>query len=228
MTKHLIINADDFGASPGINRGIIECHTRGVVTSTSLMVSAPAAGEAARLAADHPDLSVGLHCDLDDLLSHDPADSAAVGAEVGRQLDAFRALIGAPPTHVDSHHHVHLQDPFALLFRELVAPIGVPLRGDGRVASIGGFYAQWEWGVTELRYVSVEFLQQLLRDEVGTGWTELSCHPGYVDPDFESVYLREREAEVRTLTDSRIPVTLDELGVRLESYHTFGRVSREA
>src|SRR5204863_3900875 len=87
--------------------------------------------------------------------------------------------------HVDSHHHVHLQDPFALLFRELVAPIGVPLRGDGRLASIGGFYAQWEWGVTELRYVSVEFLQQLLRDEVGTGWTELSCHPGYVDPRSE-------------------------------------------
>ena len=74
----------------------------------------------------------------------------------------------------------------------------------------------------------MEFLQQLLRDEVGTGWTELSCHPGYVDPDFESVYLREREAEVRTLTDSRIPATLDELGVRLESYHAFGGVSREA
>ena len=38
----------------------------------------------------------------------------------------------------------------------------MPLRGDGRLELIGGFYAQWEWGVTELRYVSVEFLQQLL------------------------------------------------------------------
>ena len=39
MAKYLIVNADDFGASAGVNRGILECHTRGVVTSTSLMVA---------------------------------------------------------------------------------------------------------------------------------------------------------------------------------------------
>src|SRR5712692_5001656 len=62
--RALIVNADDFGQSFGVNRGIIEAHERGIVTSTSLMVRWPAAREAARYARTHPELSVGLHLDL--------------------------------------------------------------------------------------------------------------------------------------------------------------------
>jgi len=223
LTKHLIINADDFGASPGINRGIIECHTRGVVTSTSLMVSAPAAGEAAGLAADHPELSVGLHCDLDDILSGDPADPAAVAAEVVRQLDAFTTLIGAPPTHVDSHHHVHRRDEIAPIARELVSALGVPLREEGSVRYVGGFYGQWEWRVTDLEHIGPEFLIWILRNEVDEGWTEISCHPGFVTDDFASVYLAEREVEVETLTDPRVQAEIEALGIRLASYAELAR-----
>jgi predicted glycoside hydrolase/deacetylase ChbG (UPF0249 family) len=99
-----------------------------------------------------------------------------------------------------------------------VAPLGVPLRGDGRVHFVGGFYAQWEWQVTDLEYVSVPSLQKILREEVPAGWTEVSCHPGYRSPDYTSVYLAEREEEVRTLTDPRVRRTIDELGLRLVSY----------
>jgi predicted glycoside hydrolase/deacetylase ChbG (UPF0249 family) len=104
------------------------------------------------------------------------------------------------------------------VFQELVEPLGVPLRDDGKVGFVGGFYAQWEWGVTELEYVSVPFLQRMLREEVPPGWTEFSCHPGYRSPDYEAMYLVEREAEVRTLTDPAIRATIDELGIRLASY----------
>src|SRR4030095_4795665 len=62
--KYLIVNADDFGQSPGINRGIIEAHEHGIVTSASFMTRWPAAGEAASYAREHPKLSVGLHLDL--------------------------------------------------------------------------------------------------------------------------------------------------------------------
>lgn len=218
LPKRLIINADDFGASPGINRGIVECHTRGVVTSTSLMVNGPAATSAAELARKHEALSVGLHCDLDGFADTDLADADAVRLEVARQLDAFTELMGRPPTHVDSHHHVHREPHLMPVFEELVAPLGVPLRDGGRVAFIGGFYAQWEWQVTDLHHVSVEFLDQLMREEVAEGWTELSCHPGYVDPGFQSVYLHEREAELETLTDPRVRSALTELGIELVSY----------
>src|SRR5262249_60375686 len=64
VEKYLIVNADDFGASTGVNRGILECHTSGVVTSTSLMVTGRAAAEAVAISRDHTALAVGLHFDV--------------------------------------------------------------------------------------------------------------------------------------------------------------------
>ena len=228
MQKYLIINADDFGASAGINRGILECHTRGVVTSTSLMVTGRAAAEAVALSRDHPALAVGLHWDVwgEDEREFDLGNVAAVRDEFRRQLDEFHRLLGRLPTHVDSHRHAHREEHVLPLFRELVAPLGVPLRDDGPVRFVGGFYAQWEWLVTNLEYVSVPFLQRMLREEVAPGWTELSCHPGYPSADFTSVYLAEREAEVRTLTDPRIRQTIDELGIRLAGYADYNASCR--
>src|SRR5262249_1930106 len=60
----LIVNADDFGLSHGVNRGIIRSFEQGIVTRASLMVRWAAAKEAADYARDHPALSVGLHVDL--------------------------------------------------------------------------------------------------------------------------------------------------------------------
>jgi predicted glycoside hydrolase/deacetylase ChbG (UPF0249 family) len=220
VDRYLIFNADDFGASTGINRGILESHTRGVVTSTSLMVTGRAVREAVAMSRDHPALAVGLHWDVcgEDEREFDLDDLAGVRDEFHRQLDEFHRLLGRLPTHVDSHRHAHREEHVLPLVRELVAPLGVPLRGDGPVQFVGGFYAQWEWQVTDLEHVSVPFLQWMLREEVAAGWTELSCHPGYRSPDYASVYLAEREEEVRTLTDERIRQTIAELGLRLVSY----------
>jgi predicted glycoside hydrolase/deacetylase ChbG (UPF0249 family) len=228
VEKYLIVIADDFGASAGVNRGILECHTHGVVTSTSLMVTGRAVHEAVALGRDHPALAVGLHFDVcgEDEREFDTDDVTAIRDEFRRQLDEFHRLLGRLPTHVDSHRHVHRQEHLMPVFRELVAPLGVPLRDDGRVNFVGGFYAQWEWQVTNLEYVSVPFLQRLLREEVAEGWTELSCHPGYPSPDYTSVYLAEREAELRTLTDPRVRQTLDELGIRLASFADYREAAR--
>jgi predicted glycoside hydrolase/deacetylase ChbG (UPF0249 family) len=225
VDKYLIINADDFGASAGVNRGIVEAHTRGVVTSTSLMVTGAAVGEAVALSRNHPALAVGLHWDVcgEDDREFDLDDPAAIRDEFRRQLDEFHRLLGRPPTHVDSHRHTHREEQVMPLFRELVAPLGVPLRDDGRVRFVGGFYAQWEWQVTDLEHVSVPFLQWMLHEEVEPGWTEISCHPGYRSPDYASVYLAEREEEVRTLTDGRIRQTIAALGIRLVSYADYPR-----
>lgn len=219
--RNLIVNADDFGASDGINRGIVEAHGGGVVTSTSLMVTGRAAAGAVALAREHPGLAIGLHWDLDGGdadPSIDLESPAAVRAELARQLEAFHELMGRAPTHVDSHHHVHRRPEIAPIARELVAPLGVPLREESEVRFIGGFYGQWEWQVTDLHHVSPEFLLWILRNEVADGWTEISCHPGYVTDDFTSVYLEEREAELATLTDPLIRAEIDSLGLRLASY----------
>ena len=52
--RHLIVNADDYGLTSGINRGIAEAHENGILTSASLMVRYPAAAEAAAYAKAHP------------------------------------------------------------------------------------------------------------------------------------------------------------------------------
>lgn len=227
MTKYLVVNADDFGASSGVNRGIVEAHRDGVLTSTSLMVTGAAAQEAVQLSRENPDLAVGLHWDVlgEDEREFDMDDHQAVRQEFSVQLERFIELMGRPPTHIDSHRHVHYQEGVLELFQELAGPLGVPVRGDGQVHFIGGFYAQWEWAVTELEHVSVEALQRILREEVEEGWTEISCHPGYITPDYAPVYgSPEREAELRTLTDPGVRETIDELGIVLVSYGTWARV----
>jgi hopanoid biosynthesis associated protein HpnK len=64
--RRLIVNADDFGFTAGINRAIVEAHTRGIVTASTLMANGRAFEDAVRLAATVPDLSVGCHVVLID------------------------------------------------------------------------------------------------------------------------------------------------------------------
>lgn len=223
MTKFLIVNADDFGVSRGVNCGIAHCHRAGIVTSTSLMVQRPGFAEAVRLARKLPRLSVGLHFDGggDGLPEMEREDHHAIRLAFQDQLDSFVELMGRPPTHVDSEQHFHRKGDLLPLFRELVEPLGVPLRHDGKVHFVGGFYAQWKYLETDLGHVSIQALLKLLRDELNEEWTEFSCHPGYCTPDHQSPYYREREEEIRTLTHPAIRQEIDRLGIRLVSYSDY-------
>src|SRR4051794_31344769 len=221
--KLLVVNADDFGASDGVNRGVAEAHTNGIVTSTSLLVTGAACREAVRMLADLPDLGVGLHFDVcgEDERAFDVHDVDAFRADFEQQIAEFVDLVGREPTHIDSHRHVHRHTFLRPLFRELVEPRGIPLRDDGRVRFVGDFFAQWEWGVTELDKISIVTLEQILREKVLPGWTELSCHPGYPSAGYDAMYDTEREVEVRSLTDSSVRQTIDELGIELVSFADF-------
>src|SRR5215469_18809273 len=122
QTRRLIVNADDFGQSAGVNRGIIEAFERGIVTSTSIMVRWPAAADAAQYARSHTQLSVGLHFEIGEWVFRQgewiplyevvaKTDGVAVSEELSRQLSVFCDLVGRPPSHLDSHQHVHRSDP---------------------------------------------------------------------------------------------------------------------
>lgn len=221
LKKYVIFNADDFGASTGVNRGIIEAHSRGAVTSTSVMLTGRASKEAVAMSKEYPSLAIGLHWDVwgEDERSFDLADGHSVCEEFKRQLGEFQNLFGRMPTHIDSHKHAHRE--VMPLFLELVKPLGIPLRDDGQVRYLSGFYAQWKWKVTQLEYVSLPFLHQLLRTEVLPGFSEIGCHPGYVSSDYQSDYLVEREAELATLTDPRLRDILTEENICLISYADF-------
>ena len=221
--RYLIVNADDLGASPGTSRGILEGHTRGIVTSTSLMVETPWSAEGAALGRAAPRLSVGLHVALPGD-GGDVPDADQVRAALARQLARFEALMGRAPTHLDSHHNVHLDARVLAPFAELARRTGLPLRGHSPVRYFSKFYGQWA-GESHPEHVSVASLARMLRDEIGEGITELSCHPGYADPETASAYSLEREAELRTLCDPRSRALLDALGIGLVSYHDLGRLA---
>jgi predicted glycoside hydrolase/deacetylase ChbG (UPF0249 family) len=229
--RYVIFNADDFGYSHGINRGILEGHEGGVVTSATLVVNGMAAAEAARLARARPALAVGLHVNFtneaDRLL--DLEDREACRTELRGQYARFCDLMGGKPTHLDSHQHVHRHHMRRRLFEELADEEGLPLRDRPPVVFKGGFYGQWTYGVFEPEKVSFEALARILRHEIADGVYEMSCHPGYFDPALAAVYHRDREAELKTLTDRRLRPLLDELGIALISYRELGRATgREA
>jgi len=61
MSKQLIVNADDYGRTEGVTRGITRAHREGIVTSTTVMMNMPNVEEALGLADDYPDLGTGVH-----------------------------------------------------------------------------------------------------------------------------------------------------------------------
>lgn len=223
MTKFLIINADDFGHSQGINRGIIAAHIQGVVSSTSLMVDAPSAIAATQAVKQNPRLGVGLHFDVTSAYKSplDLNDLGAVASELQRQYTYFCDLMGREPTHIDSHHHVHLRDHLKPLFLAWGIDHHLPVRGLGQIQFNGGFYGQRydeHWNPHPVpEWISVENLEKLLRN-LSDGTTELACHPGFVTDDLDSSYRSEREVELATLLNERIVALIRALDIQLVNF----------
>lgn len=231
MKRYLIVNADDFGQSVGVNQGIIAAHEQGIVTSASLMVRWPAAVEAATYAQAHPELSLGLHLDLGEWVYSDGAwatlyevvrsdDAVAVAHEVACQIATFRRLVGREPTHIDSHQHVHRNQPTRAIVVAVAHKLGVPLRHfSAAVRYCGSFYGQSGTGQSLPSAISVAGLRKILTT-LPAGVNELGCHPGLAD-DVDSMYRGERSVEVRTLCDARMRAALATENIQLCSFHTF-------
>lgn len=231
--KLLVVNADDFGFCPAVNRGVVRAHVEGIVTSASLMVRWPAAEEAAEAARKHPRLSLGLHIDLGEWVHTEDGwaaryvvapitDEVAVRAEIERQLDQFLSLTGSPPTHLDSHQHVHRREPVASVLGALGRELDVPVRHTPQgITYRGDFYGQSGTGTPHPEAIRPEALAQFI-DGLTDGATEMVCHPaegGAVD----SVYGVERSVELESLCDERVRVAVSQSNIRLIS---FGELDR--
>jgi chitin disaccharide deacetylase len=237
VAKYLIVNADDFGRSPGIKRGTIAAYERGIVTSASLMVRWPAAVEAAAYSRLHPNFSVGLHVDLCEWTYREGTwaplyevvsldDITAVAREVDRQLELFRRLVGRSPSHIDSHQHVHLEEPVRSVMCEAARDLAIPLRGcSPDVHYCGEFYGQTAEGFPYPDGISVDGLLRTLA-ALPPGVTELGCHPGDGD-DLDAMYRRERAEEVQALCDARVRAAIIAEGLHLCSFHDVARMRNQ-
>lgn len=136
--KKLIINADDFGYRPEINRGIIYSHQNGLVTSASLFVERDGTDDAVRLARENKGLGLGIHLDLDRFFEVDhsfgvivdwakPKPSIdAVRAESHRQIEKYFSF-GFTMDHLDSHHHAHLHPEVLPVILSLAREFKIPV-----------------------------------------------------------------------------------------------------
>ena len=144
--RRIIINADDFGLTSGVNRAIVEAHIRGVVTSSTLMANGAQFDDAVRLASEIPGLSVGCHVMLVDgspvlkrsevasLLPRGAQrfrdgltgfacravagrlDEAQIEEEITAQIRKLQST-GIMVSHLDSHKHTHM---FPVVFRAMI------------------------------------------------------------------------------------------------------------
>ncbi len=228
MARRLIVNADDYGLSEDVNLGILKAHRQGIVTSASLMVRWPSARDAVDRADD---LDLGLHIDLGEwafrngewvlLYQRVPFDELdALEHEIRTQLELFQSLTGRNPSHLDSHQHVHLQEPGRSLVAQIADELSVVLRGvSPEIRYCGSFYGQSGKGEPCPDAISLAGLVDLLRN-LPSGVTELACHPGS-GAELNSTYCRERELEVEALCDPRVRRTLLDENIRLCTFKDF-------
>ena len=151
--KTLIVTADDFGAAIAVNEAVETAFREGILTATSLMTGAPAAGDAVERARCLPGLGVGLHIvvvrgistlpanQIPAIVDHDgrfdsnlvsagfqyffsPAARRQLRAEIRAQFDAF-AQTGLTLDHVNAHNHMHLHPTVMSLILQIGRDYGL-------------------------------------------------------------------------------------------------------
>ena len=139
--RQLVVNADDFGFTPDVNRGIVEAHRHGILTATTLMANGDAFEDAVRLARDAETLDIGCHLVLvggRSLATGRPLPETVtklLAALARRALDPYgemqtqvRRIVdaGIRPTHLDTHKHTHLAPPVLDAVARLGREFGIP------------------------------------------------------------------------------------------------------
>ncbi|MDU5318765.1 MAG: chitin disaccharide deacetylase [Escherichia coli] len=227
MERLLIVNADDFGLSKGQNYGIIEACRNGIVTSTTALVNGQAIDHAVQLSRDEPSLAIGMHFVLTmgkpltampgltrdgvlgkwiwQLAEEDALPLEEITQELASQYLRFIELFGRKPTHLDSHHHVHM-------FPQIFPIVDLPANLRSSQGFSSAFYGE---------EISEALFLQVLDDASHRGdrSLEVMCHPAFIDNTIrQSAYCFPRLTELEVLTSASLKYAIAERGYRLGSY----------
>ena len=251
--KKLIVNADDFGLTEGNTIAHILCHEDGILTSTTMMVNMPYAPLAVSLAKKHPNLGIGIHFVLTmgrPLIEGpksftdengnfrkqgtyasgypDNVDENEVYAEWKAQMEKFIDMMGKKPTHIDSHHHVHLRDNLYPIAKRLAKEYDLPMRlrpetdktdYDYEIAlMLPGFYDD----TATVEYVT-ENTFGIWDHEI----IEIMCHPAFIDQRLIDIssYCKERANEMKVVRDKRLKQWIKEHDIELITFADLKKVN---
>ncbi len=210
MKRVLIINADDCNLTPGVTRAILDCHDRGILTSTTFMANLPVQKEDVSRLLKRKNLGIGIHLNVTfgkplsrparvpSLLNsgagfkkvHDQISRLPAAAELLReyqaQIDRFAEMFGRKPTHLDTHHQVHDHPFFLKAFVEVARKNELPVRRSAlKITSVRTpdfFFGN----LSPAGYWTREPLVTILRN-LPVGVSEIMCHPGRHDRALEQV-----------------------------------------
>jgi len=242
--RTLIVNADDFGLTRGVSAGILAAHRHGIVTSTTVLVTAnPDRAQVA--AACDAGLGLGLHInftlgrpltrgrslvDGKGVFIRDARRAAAgakareVRAEVEAQIARFEKLVGRLPTHLDTHHHVGLYAPVRDVVLAVACTLGLAVRSQdeaarARARSAGLRTTDHFFGESgpDAYWSAARTLAHLRA--LPPGVSEFMCHPGRFDDDLGySRYGRQREVEMVGLGAPVARAASAALGIQLRHF----------
>ena len=234
----LIVNADDFGYSKGVNRGIQAAFQNGIVRSCTIMANMPGFIHGVALLKANPAISCGVHLNLTrglpltreyphtnadgTFLRHPvfmPGEEPLILAELTAQIERLRAT-GIEPTHLDSHHHIHNAPFIAPLVQELAEAYRLPLRPYGVWQREDTYLSTGFFGDTTQDMLLKELQQGL---DSGRPYMELMCHPGFADRQLciSSSYSHGRAREVRLLCSSETQNFIQDNDITLCSYREY-------
>lgn len=204
--RRLIINADDFGFTSGVNRAIVEAHNYGVVTSSTLMAGGIAFSEAVQMAKATPKLSIGCHIVLIDGTPVSTAEALPSLTSGGVFRDGLKSFVaralagrmnaeeiatealaqirrvqsaGISVSHIDTHKHTHI-------FPQILKPVLRAARGCGVKAVRNPFGPRRPFRSSELlarpnlwtRYAEVRVLRRFAGK-----FREAAKQEGFATPD---------------------------------------------
>lgn len=205
----LIMNGDDFGITRGVNAAMIDCFSKGYLSSTSMMVNMPAAKEASELMKACPKLSVGIHLNLtvgkpltdcpslvkadgtfnkNMLKDSSMVDVKEMECELRAQMERFIALTGQKPTHINSHHGIEQIRGAEAIVCQLSREYDLPVRRFFTLPS--GNHPDVDYVIPEAKlffdfnsFATPEKVIELFSKEdlESDRIYEYACHPGYVD-----------------------------------------------
>jgi chitin disaccharide deacetylase len=205
--KELILNADDFGYTKGVNEGIIRTHREGILTSTTLMANGPAFEDAVERAKDNPTLGIGCHVvltggfsvapweeipSLADQEGRLPQSLAAlvmrlsigrvrtreIETEVRAQLGKIRSA-GIELTHVDTHKHTHVHPRVMSAIGRVAHEFGIT-RVRNPVENLGD---SWKTARSENAPLAVNMVASLAVGSVGSWFHSIARRYGLRSPD---------------------------------------------
>lgn len=225
----LIINADDFGYSSGVNHGIIDAHKYGILTSTTLMTNTIGFDHAIKMKKEVPNLGIGVHLTLtfgepilknvDSLITEGKFHGLSYYQEknsinLEHLYEEWDAQIkkaisaGINPTHLDSHHHIHTFGDHSEVIIELAKKYKLPVRNNFSFEGIPTtdyFESRFDVvGDEEFIEKNNVYLETFYNKIKKYSSMEVMCHPAYVDHELlkKSKYVIPRAKQVDFLINS--------------------------